>query len=274
METEEKTMAFLHWEKLVQNNDFEQADRFYEKMLETQQADAQVCFVMGLWYRQRQQYKKSTDALIYGLGLKPDSSESYYELGNTLREMGNDRLAEAQYKRCLALKPKDIDAMYCLGQVQAAQDKIEEAKKSFCATLHLSHYVQEMIAIAVEFSGIDMPDEAIGIYFAALIKEPDNAYLYSNLGVEYAEQKEFEDAVYCHERAIELDSENGDVWYNAACTYALMGEPLRGLIALEKAIAIDPGNVEFAVQDDELETLRKHKRYWKLVKQESGFEQQ
>lgn len=270
MRTEEKTMAFLHWEKLVQSNDFEQADRFYEKMLETKQADAEVCFVMGLWYRQQQQYKKSTDAFIYGLGLKPNSSESYYELGNTVREMGNDELAEVQYKRCLALKPKDIDAMYCLGQVQAAQDKIAEAKKSFCETLKLSNYVQEMIAIAVEFSGIDMPDDAIEIYFAALMKEPDNAYLFSNLGVEYAEQKEFDDAVYCHERAIQLDDQNADVWYNVACTYSLMGEPLRGLIALEKAITIDPGNIDFAVQDDELDNLRKHKRYWKLVKQDPG----
>ena len=33
----EKTLAYLHWEKLVQNNDFAQADHFYEKMRTEQQ---------------------------------------------------------------------------------------------------------------------------------------------------------------------------------------------------------------------------------------------
>lgn len=31
MVTENKTLAYLHWEKLVQQNDFYQASRFYEK---------------------------------------------------------------------------------------------------------------------------------------------------------------------------------------------------------------------------------------------------
>ena len=57
---EERTLAYLHWEKLVQNNDFAQADRFYEKMKQEQQLDAEICFVMGLWYRQQQQYDKVT----------------------------------------------------------------------------------------------------------------------------------------------------------------------------------------------------------------------
>ena len=42
----EKTLAYLHWEKLVQNNDFPQADRFYEKMKQEGQLDAEICFVM------------------------------------------------------------------------------------------------------------------------------------------------------------------------------------------------------------------------------------
>lgn len=48
-----------------------------------------------------------------------------------------------------------------------------------------------MIAIAVELSAIGMADQAIQIYFWALLQEPDNFYLYSNLGIELAEQQEF-----------------------------------------------------------------------------------
>ena len=42
---------------------------------------------------------------------------------------------------------------------------------------------------------------------------------------------------------------------------------MRGLLALEKAIQLDDENRNYAMQDPELEALQKHKRFWKLVKQ-------
>lgn len=263
---EEKTLAYLHWEALVQSNDFYQADRFYEKMKAEQQLDAEVCFVMGLWYRQMQQHGKAADAFVQGLILKPDSSDLYYELANTMREMGSEEGAERYYRHCLALRPNYIDALFNLGQVLAGMDRIEEAASCFCRALQQTTSVQEMIAIAVELSSIGMADQAMHIYFMALLQEPDNYYLYSNLGIELAEQREFADAVFCHEKALQMDGENADLWYNAACTYSLMGEAMRGLLALEKAIELDEENRNYAMQDPELEFLQKHKRFWKLVK--------
>lgn len=263
---EEKTLALLHWEKLVQSKDFKQADKFYEKMKQEQQLEVEVCFVMGLWYRQMEQYGRSADAFVQGLMMKPDSSELYYELANTMREMGSDEGAERYYRNCLALRPHYLDALFCLGQVLAVQEKTEEAADCFCKALKLCGSVQEMIAIAVELSAIDMADQAIHVYFLGLLQEPDNYYLYSNLGIELAEQGDFDDAVFCHEKALQMDGENADLWYNAACTYSLMGEAMRGLLALEKSIQLDDSNRNYAMQDPELENLQKHKRFWKLVK--------
>ncbi len=263
---EEKTMAHLHWEKLVQNNDFPQADRFYEKMKQEKQLNVEICFVMGLWYRQHQQYGQSADAFVQGLIIKPDNSDLYYELANTMREMGSDENAERYYRNCLALRPDFIDALYGLGQVLASQEKTSQAAETFCRALKQTNSVQDMIAIAVELSAIGMADQAIHIYFMGLLQEPDNYYLYSNIGIELAEQREFDDAVFCHEKALQMDSFNADLWYNAACTYSLMGEAMRGLIALEKSIQLDEENRNFALQDPELEGLQKHKRFWKIVK--------
>jgi hypothetical protein len=65
-----------------------------------------------------------------------------------------------------------------------------------------------------------------------------------------------------------MDENNADLWYKAACTYSLMGEAMRGLLALEKAIQLDDENRSYALQDPEMEFLQKHKRFWKLVKAE------
>lgn len=266
MVTENKTLAYLHWEKLVQQNDFYQASRFYEKLRQEQLLNVEICFVMGLWYRQMQQFGQAADAFVQGLILKPDSSDLYYELANTMREMGSDEGAERYYRHCLALRPNYLDGMFCLGQVLAAQEKNDEAAAWFCQALELAVTTQEMIAIAVEMSALGLVDQAIHIYFLALLQEPDNYYLYSNLGVEFAEQQEFADAMFCHQRALAITTDNADLWYNVACTYSLMGEALQGLLALEKAIALEDENRNYAIQDPELEFLQKHKRFWKLVK--------
>ena len=143
----EKTLAYLHWEKLVQKNDFQQADKFYEKLRKEKQTTAEICFVMGLWYRQKYQYEKAAEAFVQGLAQKPDSSDFYYELANTMREMGSDESAERYYRHCLALRPNYIDALYNLGQILSAAGRFGEAFECFCKAFNQAETVQEKIAI-------------------------------------------------------------------------------------------------------------------------------
>lgn len=263
---EEKTLARFYWERAVDENNFVQADRFYKKLKKEKQLDYELCFVMGLWYRQMGKLDFSVEAFSQALFFAPNQYELYYELANTMRELNREELAERYYRYSLTLKPNHIDTLYCLGQVLANQEKREEAEMYFCKALQLTKSVEEMIALAVEFSALGNVDQAIHIYMQALLIEPDNFYLYSNIGIELAEQEEYQDAVFCHEKAIQMEPENADLWYNAACTYALMDEPIRALLALERAIQLDPENRECAIEDAELEKLHKYKRFWKLVK--------
>ena len=264
--TQEKTLARLQWEQAVENEDFAQADKLFFKLKDDGQLDSEIAYVMGIWYRQMHQYSNSVGALGLGLVAKPDSYELYYEAGNTLMEMGMDEAAEKQYRSCLTLKPSYVDALYCLGKVLANQNKMDEARVQYCKALKLIDTVEEMIVLAVEFSAIGDVDQAIHVYYQALLKEPDNFYLYSNIGVELAEQGDYRDAQFCHEKAMQMAPDVADIWYNPACAYTLMNEPMRGLLALEKAITLDPENRNYAAQDPELENLHKHKRFWKLVK--------
>ena len=93
--TQEKTLARLQWEQAVQNDDFAQADKLFFKLKDNGQLDEEIAYVMGIWYRQMQQYSNSVGALGMGLVAKPDSYELYYEAGNTLMEMGMDEALDA-----------------------------------------------------------------------------------------------------------------------------------------------------------------------------------
>ena len=261
-----KTLARQQWERAVQNNDFQQADRLFFKLKDDGQLDYEISYVMGIWYRQMKQYANSVGALGLGLASQPDSYELYYEVGNTLMEMEMYDTAERQYRASLTLKPGNAEAWYGLGRSLAEQEKNDEAEQAFCKALQFIDTVEEMIVLAVEFSALGNADQAIHVYYQAMLIEPENFYLFSNIGVELAEQGDYADAVFCHEKALQMAPENADIWYNAACTYAQMNEAMRGLLALEKAVTLDPENKAYAMQDEELDNLRKHKRFWKLIK--------
>lgn len=263
--TEERTLAEIYWEKLINENDYSQAERFYEKTKQNGQLTPEMSYVMGLWHHQRENYRKAADALLDGLVEMPASSELYYALANTMREMGNETLALEYYNNAIFLNPGYIDAYFAKGQLLGLMEEIEEAVESLCKAQQLAERTEEMIAIAVEMSFLEQSSLAIEIYFTALLKDPDNYYLYSNLGVELAELGEYSDAVFCHEKALSMTQSDPDVWYNAACTYALMNETLRSLLALEKSIELDPTNRDYAADDPELESLHKMKRFWKLI---------
>lgn len=262
---EDKTLAQLHWEQLLAENAYEQADHFFEKSRQEHQLTPEMCYVMGLWHQQRENYGKSADAFAEGLMMMPDSSELYFALANSMRSMENDAMAMKYYRHALALNPTYLDALFCMGQLQGLHDEKDKARESFCKALRLSTRVEEKIAIAVELSYIEASDEAMQVYMCATIDEPDNYFLYSNLGVELAEQEAYEDAIFCHEKALSMTEEDGDVWYNAACTYALCGETMRSLLALERSIVLDPANRDYAAEDMELENLHGQRRFWKLI---------
>ena len=103
--TQGKTLARLQWEQAVEHDDFAQADKLFFKLKDDGQLDSEIAYVMGIWYRQMQQYANSVAALGLGLVAKPDSYDLYYEAGNTLMEMGMNEAAEKQYRSCLTLKP-------------------------------------------------------------------------------------------------------------------------------------------------------------------------
>ena len=124
-----------------------------------QQLNVEICFMMGLWYRQMQQLGQAADAFVQGLILKPDSSALYYELANTMREMGSAEGAERYYRNCPALRPNYLDGMFCLGPVLAAQEKDKEAAQGFCRALELAVTAQGLLAIAVGLSDSGLADQ-------------------------------------------------------------------------------------------------------------------
>lgn len=69
-----------------------------------------------------------------------------------------------------------------------------------------------------------------------------------------------------------IDPEEATILYNAACTYALLGETDRAIDLLEKAIRNGYGHKEWIDNDPDFASLRDHPRFQALMQSFSAAE--
>ena len=74
--------------------------------------------------------------------------------------------------------------------------------------------------------------------------EPDNELALCNLGVAYRKENFYEQAKMCWEKCIALKGDSVEVCANMATLYADSGKPKDALGWLERALKVDPENVE------------------------------
>lgn len=263
------TIAYKKWQNALDNGDFEQAQKYYRKLSGSEQEPAELSFVMGLWQRQNGLYTQALDAFSQALAVNDHSgAQVLYEMANTYVEMEQFAEAAVLYERSLVMEPEAVEVRFCYAQLLGRLEQTDAAKAQFCQVLQMidGQDVETYINVAVELSELDLGELAIDIYSQALLKEPDNYFLYSNLGVEFAELGDFDSALFCHEKGLAMNGFSADLWYNLACTYSLMGAVEEGLAALERAIVLDSDNKLYAEDDAELANLRQDGRFYRLLK--------
>ena len=65
------------------------------------------------------------------VALKPDYADAHYNLGNTLKELGQSAAAVKSYEKALAVKPDDAEAHNNLGNTLKELGRLDAAVKSY-----------------------------------------------------------------------------------------------------------------------------------------------
>ena len=262
-----KDILYVKWQQAAELNDFVKGDEYYQTLRQMNHAPAGISFTMGLWYRQQQQYEQALAAFSHSLLVDlSQNGEILYEMANTYSEMGQDQQASILYARAIDIQPDLLDAYFEYGRLLGRMGQIILARQQFCQVVALAPQAENYIAVGVELSALGLGEEAIEMLNRSLAVAPRNYLLYSNLGVEYVQIGEFTDGLFCHEKALSLNSFNGDLWYNMACGCALAGWIDKSLSALDKAVHLDNNNKYFAANDSELEILHQMPQFWQIIR--------
>lgn len=207
------------------------------------------------------------------LALAPELAEAHVAHANTLSLAGDDQKAIAAFERAIALNPELYEAHYYFGRHCYAHGRYARAIDSFEA----AHRVRpdEFQALALAANAADsLGDKARGdtltrlalpSALAEIDADPENGralYLAAGMQVRLGDVEGGRRNI---ESALRLRPDDFGTVYNAACTYANMGEHQRALDLLERAISAGHGSRDWIEHDSDLDALRGLPRFQQIV---------
>ncbi|MDC1194859.1 tetratricopeptide repeat protein, partial [Pseudomonadota bacterium] len=211
--------------------------------------------------------------------LNPNHSDSYFNLGNILRDQGRMEEAIEAYNKCILFKPNDVDVFFTLGNILKDQGKLDEAVKAFkkCILLKpnyaaaysnmgnalkdqgkldealeaqkksielMPNYADDYNNLGITLQCQGKLDKAIDAYKKALLLKPDYALAYSNMGNSLKDQGKLDEALEAHKKSIELMPNHAEVYNNIGITLKNQGKLEEAIDAYNKALSLKPNYTE------------------------------
>ena len=200
--------------------------------------------------------------------------EAYAAMGYALSIAGRRAEAIAAFEQALALDPKCHEANRFYAEFCVTQAQFELAATYFMRAMEIkpTDYAAPVMLMNV-FRSLGQNDQAkyyarVGIQKTEeeLKLHPENANVSSLGATVLAFLGEKERAMAWLARALTIDPGDLNTQYNAACTYALMGEVDRAIDLLENWVTkIDAEMRLWFENDSDLDSIRSHPRYSSLV---------
>jgi tetratricopeptide (TPR) repeat protein len=114
-------------------------------------------------------------------------------------------------------------------------------------------------------------DNAIKEFTVAIQKFPAYDVAYSNRAVAYMQQKKFNKAMDDLKKAEEINPKNPTVYYNFVALYSLQGQLDRALDSLDRALELGFNNYDALRTDTDLNNVRKHPEFKKILEKHKVF---
>jgi TolB-like protein/Flp pilus assembly protein TadD len=231
------SFLYMDWGGL--ESDLVDADRASSKAVEIDPGVSQGHASKGIVLALRGRHSEAEQEFETALRLNPKLYEAYYYYARACFSQGKLDQAAALLEQAIAVRPESIDALSMLGGIYRGQKREQLKTETFkrCLDAAQNH---------LEFYPGDIRPLLLGAI--ALIDLGE-----TKRGLEWTR------------RALELESQDPNVLYNAACAFCIAGELGEAITCLEKSLPFcaDRKWVEY---DSYLDPLRSHPRFQELLR--------
>lgn len=212
------------------------------------------------------------------LELAPELAEAHVARANTLSLSGDNQGAVAAFQRAIELDPALYEAHYYFGRHCFAQGQHERAIEAFEAAHRVRPDEFQALALATNAAdalhdparGDALTRLALPSALAEIAADPENGRaLYLAAGMQLR-LGDIEGGRRNLEAALRLQPDDFGTLYNAACTYAHMGDSERALDLLERALSAGHGFRDWIEHDPDLDSLRGLPRYRDIMARLEG----
>jgi serine/threonine protein kinase/Flp pilus assembly protein TadD len=231
------SMLFNWWDAVEAN--LHQADTASLRALELAPELAEAHASRGFALTLSKRYAEAESEFETAIKLDPTLFEAYYFYARTCFEQGKLQPAAELFEKAAEVRPEDFQALALCSQVYSGLGRQDLADDTRRRTV-------QRVEKHIELN----PDDARALYFGA-----------GGVGMLGNRTK----ALDWLERALAVDPDDSAVLYNVGCVYALLGEDDKALDCLQGALFHGYAHKAWIKHDSDLDSLRDHPRFQKLV---------
>ncbi|MBN3038158.1 MAG: tetratricopeptide repeat protein [Candidatus Omnitrophica bacterium] len=186
--------------------------------------------------RQNEYWSEAILFYVRTLKYAPNSWRTYYNLGNTYRDINESEKAESAYKKVISLNPQFAQTYNNLGLIYDERGKDAEAFSLYKKAVELEpELAQGHYNLGLVYERSKKRKEAIAAYQEAINLDPEFIEAYNNLGNVYYSLRQYEKAIGFYKKVIELDPKIAQIYYNLGNAYNALNRKDKAKAAYKKA---------------------------------------
>jgi non-specific serine/threonine protein kinase len=232
------SLLFMYWDS--NKKYLKEAQKYSGTALDLAPNLTEVLVSKGLAFSLLKNYDKAEESFQAAIDLCPTCFEAYYWSARTQFIQGNIDQAALRYEKAIEYRPDDFQSQIFLASIYEKQGDLGKAK-----SLNLS-----AIKNAEQHLRLN-PDNTRALYLGAGALTRVG---FKKRGLEWAN------------RTLKIEPDEPSVLYNVACNYAISGKTEQAIDLLEKSMTKGSDRVGWIKVDSDLDSLREHPRFQKLIK--------
>jgi len=208
------------------------------------------------------------------LALAPDLAESHVAAGMAHCMVKDYRMAEAEFETAISLDERNYDAWYFFARDKVHEGELERALKLFqrAARVRPEDFqsvllqAQLYISLGDEKRALEVSRTGVEKARAVLELNPDDTRALNMGAFGLLRLGETEEAETWMAASVSRAPNDSIIHYNAACLNALSGNIEKSLDYLEVCMyQIGTLNKDWVIHDSDLDTVREHPRFLKIL---------
>lgn len=235
-------------------------------------ADCYSCLYMFAESSATNRQQAETNSRL-ALQLAPDSAQVHASRGLALSHSKRYEEATKAFERAIELDPKLFDAYYFYGRHAFAQGQMDKAAELFEKAYEVRPddyqatglLTQVYKKLGLEEALVDARDRGLKAIEERLKIYPEDSRALCFGAASLSEAGQVEKAQEWLDRAFETGGDDAVTLYNIACIYAQMGEAEEAVECLERSVSKGMAQIEWIVNDTDLDPIRDHPRYKALI---------